>query len=178
MGLGETKCPAIVAPENRHALPSRFLLTGRRPVCSRRLRRRSHGMRDLWSRTIRMVRGTDGPALTLTPNGVRSSTGRRKRLPSSRSFRLLTAASRPFERYSRPAVPHYSRRPRAVSSTGLTLVRPVCSRIASLSVCSRVFDPFAWFAGPPVPRYSLSRRSLRLRAALPREWSARPEVSH
>jgi len=90
MGLGETKCPAIVAPENRHALPSRLLLTGRRPVCSRRLRRRSHGMRDLWSRTIRMVRGTDGPALTLTPNGVRSSTGRRKRLPSSRSFRLLT----------------------------------------------------------------------------------------
>jgi len=90
MGLGETKCPAIVAPENRHALPSRLLLTGRRPVCSRRLRRRSHGMRDLWSRTIRMVRGTDSPALTLTPNGVRSSTGRRKRLPSSRSFRLLT----------------------------------------------------------------------------------------
>jgi len=55
-------------------------------------------------------------------------------------------------------VPHYSRRPRTASTTALTLVRPVCSRIASLSVCSRVFDPFAWFAGPPVPRYSLSRR--------------------
>jgi len=37
--------------------------------CSRRLRRRSHGMRDLRSRTIHMVRGTDGPALTVAPVG-------------------------------------------------------------------------------------------------------------
>jgi len=37
--------------------------------CSRRLRRRSDGMRDLRSRTIQMVRGTDGPALTVAPVG-------------------------------------------------------------------------------------------------------------
>jgi len=44
-----------------------------------------------------------------------------------------------------------------------------CSRARSVVFNHEAAPPpFAWYARPPVPRYSLSRHSLRLRAALPR----------
>jgi len=177
MGLGETKCPAIVAPENRHALPSRLLLTGRRPVCSRRapppfrwyarplVSHYSYGSRDRQSR------------LTLTPNGVRSSTGRRKRLPSSRSFRLLTDR-RPVRMVCETfGLALLATTSRSVIDRPHSFGRSAPGSLRSPSLLTGL-RPVRIVRGPPVPRYSLSRRSLRLRAALPREWSARPEVSH
>jgi len=143
-------CPAIVATRNDHALPSRFLLVSLRPA--------------------RMVHGTSGSALTFAR--CTRSLIHMKRLRVFQTFvhSVFSRRFAPVQMVCGTRVPHYSRRPRTASTTALTLVRLVCSRIASVSPSrSRVFDPFRWFAGTSGPALFTFEAPLRLRAALPRD---------